>query len=60
MSNNANMPPRTIFVRDEDMELWERATQFASAHRWSMSALIMTALEAYIEQGAKPTGGGST
>lgn len=39
---------RTIYVRAEDAELWRRAQQHASSQRLTMSALIMTALEAYL------------
>lgn len=39
---------RTIYVREEDVALWERAEQYARAHRLTMSALILTALERYL------------
>lgn len=39
---------RSIYVRLEDEPLWERAAAYAKAHRLPMSALIMTALEAYL------------
>jgi hypothetical protein len=39
---------RTVYVRDEDAELWARAEAYARARRLPMSALIMTALEAYL------------
>ena len=43
-----------IYVRDDDLELWARAEQFARARRLTMSALIMNALQAYLD--AEPTG----
>jgi hypothetical protein len=43
------MPPKTIYVRQDDMRVWQRAEAYAKERRLSMSALIMTALEAYLE-----------
>jgi hypothetical protein len=43
------MPPKTIYVRQDDMRVWQRAGAYAKERRLSMSALIMTALEAYLE-----------
>lgn len=39
---------RSIYVRAEDEDLWERALAYAKARRIPMSALIMSALEAYL------------
>ena len=41
--------PKTIYVRQDDMRVWQRAGAYAKERRLSMSALIMTALEAYLE-----------
>ena len=35
----------SVYVRDDDLDVWERAERYAKARRLSMSALIMTALE---------------
>ncbi len=42
------MGAKTIYVRQDDAALWERAERYASARRLSMSALIMTTLERYL------------
>jgi hypothetical protein len=39
---------KTIYVRESDDGLWRRAVTYARAHRITMSALIMTALERYL------------
>jgi post-segregation antitoxin (ccd killing protein) len=39
----------SVYVRDEDQDLWERAERYARARRLPMSALVMTALEAYLD-----------
>jgi hypothetical protein len=39
---------KAVYVRDEDVELWERAERYAKARRLTMSALVLTALEAYL------------
>lgn len=41
---------RSIYVRDADRSLWERAEAYARARRLTMSALIMNALQAYLER----------
>ena len=43
-----NVGARTIYVRADDLELWDRAAALAKRRRLTMSALIMTALEAYL------------
>jgi hypothetical protein len=40
---------KAVYVRDEDLDLWDRAERYARARRLAMSALIMTALERYLE-----------
>lgn len=39
---------KAVYVRDEDIALWERAERYAKARRLAMSALILTALEQYL------------
>lgn len=39
---------KSLYVRDEDTDLWERAEQYARSHRMPFSGLVMTALEAYL------------
>ena len=39
-----------IYVRDADADLWARAESYARARRVTMSALIMNALEAYLDE----------
>jgi hypothetical protein len=43
------MPPKTIYVRQDDMRIWQQAGAYAKERRLSKSALIMTALEVYLE-----------
>ena len=40
---------KNIWVRDRDVRLWERAERYAEARRLTMSALIMNALQAYLD-----------
>ena len=40
---------KAIYVRDSDADLWARAEDFAKARRLPMSALIMNALERYLD-----------
>lgn len=35
---------KAVYVRDDDVELWERAEAYAKARRLTMSALVLTAL----------------
>ena len=37
-----------VYVRDSDLELWERAEQYARKHRMPVSGLVMAALEEYL------------
>lgn len=39
-----------IYVKDDDVALWERAEVYARARRLTMSALIMNALQAYLDR----------
>lgn len=39
---------KSLYVREDDAELWERAEAYAKARRLPMSALVMTALERYL------------
>jgi N-formylglutamate amidohydrolase len=39
---------KAVYVRDEETDLWERAERYAKARRLTMSALVLTALEAYL------------
>lgn len=39
---------KAVYVRDKETELWERAERYAKARRLTMSALVLTALEAYL------------
>lgn len=43
-----------VYVRDADLPLWERGEAFARKHRMPMSGLVMTALEAYLEEHDPP------
>ena len=38
----------SVYIRDEDAELWARAEAYAKARRLPMSALVMTALERFL------------
>lgn len=38
----------SVYVRDDDLELWERAEKYARRHRMPISGLVMAALEAYL------------
>lgn len=44
-------------MRSEDRQLWKQAEEHARRRRLSMSALVMTALEAYLAEHDKPKGG---
>lgn len=39
-----------VYIREQDVELWERAARYAEAQRLSMGGLIMFALEAYLAE----------
>lgn len=36
---------KSLYVRNEEVELWRRAEKYAKARRLTMSALVLTALE---------------
>jgi hypothetical protein len=38
----------SVYVRDEDADLWARAERYAKARRMPVSGLVMAALEAYL------------
>jgi hypothetical protein len=45
----------SIYVRAQDLPLWERAEQYARARRMPVSGLVMAALERYLaEQEPQP------
>ncbi|SDU16889.1 hypothetical protein [Jiangella alkaliphila] len=39
-----------LYIREQDVDLWERAAQYAQEQRLSMGGLIMFALEAYLAE----------
>ena len=59
-SNDATMGiAKAVYVKDDDLPLWQRATAYARRQRLTMSALILLALEDYLERhGAGPPGRG--
>lgn len=44
------VPQKTIYVREEDVELWEHAVAYAKARRLPVSSLLMNALQEYFER----------
>jgi hypothetical protein len=44
----------SVYINDRELDLWRRAQDHARRHRLAMNALIMTALEAYLEQHDQP------
>jgi hypothetical protein len=44
----------SVYVRDEEIPLWERAEGHARKHRMAMSALVMAALERYLDDECPP------
>jgi hypothetical protein len=49
MGNASRMGKQvSVYVRDEDAEVWARAERYAKARRMPVSGLIMAALEAYL------------
>jgi hypothetical protein len=40
----------SVYVRDADLPLWERAERYARRRRMPVSGLIMAALEAYLAE----------
>ncbi len=42
------MGKKTIYVRQDDVELWARAERYAKARRMPVSGLVMAALETYL------------
>jgi len=41
---------KAVYVRDEDVALWERVERYAKARRMPVSGLVMAALEAYLAE----------
>jgi hypothetical protein len=41
---------KAVYVKDAELELWQRAEAYAQERRLSMSALIMTALEQLLDE----------
>jgi len=39
---------KAVYVRDEDVALWQQAEAYAKARRMPVSGLIMAALERYL------------
>jgi hypothetical protein len=39
---------KAVYVRDEDIALWQRAEAYAKARRMPVSGLVMAALEKYL------------
>lgn len=42
-----------MYIRDEEVALWDRAVAFARARRLTMSALILSALEEFLARHGK-------
>ena len=38
----------SLYVRAADLELWQRAVDYAAAHRMPVSGLVLVALERYL------------
>jgi hypothetical protein len=49
---------KAVYVRDQDVPLWERAERYARERRLAMSALVLTALEEYLARHGPPRPGG--
>jgi hypothetical protein len=45
---------KAVYVRDQDVVLWERAERYARERRLAMSALVLTALEEYLAEHDPP------
>jgi hypothetical protein len=49
MGNASRMGKQvSVYVRDEDADVWARAERYAKARRMPVSGLIIAALEAYL------------
>jgi hypothetical protein len=46
----------SVYVRDDDLPLWERAERYARKQRMPISGLVMAALEAYLADDEKRPG----
>jgi hypothetical protein len=40
----------SIYIRDDDLELWARAEAYARSKRMPASGLVLAALEAYLAE----------
>jgi hypothetical protein len=49
------VPNKTLYVRDDDLGIWERAESYARASRQSVSVLVAAALDRYITPGPAAT-----
>lgn len=45
-----------MYVREEDLALWERAERYARERRMPVSGLVMAALERYLAEQGPPNG----
>lgn len=41
---------KAIYVRDDDLELWARLEDYAKARRMTVSAVVLTAVEQYLQR----------
>lgn len=39
---------KAVYVREQDTALWERAEAYAAKRRMTVSAVVLSALEAYL------------
>jgi hypothetical protein len=44
----------SVYIREEDLALWERVERFARERRMPVSGLVMLALEAYLADQDRP------
>lgn len=42
--------PVTLYVRESDLDLWRRAERYAQERRMTVSALVLSALEHYLDE----------
>lgn len=40
----------SVYIREEDLDLWRRAEQYARRHRMPVSGLVLTALEWFLDE----------
>jgi len=46
----------SVYIREQDLPLWERAERYARRHRMPVSGLVLAALEAYLVELDRPAG----